>query len=102
MADSYNTFTDKQLIDRREEIERELEQRRHTRRVEMLRKVLKCRPQLLELMTHDRTSCATCANTYYHPEHGGAGCNKCCLEQLTVEDTDIEIAIDIRLRRVTK
>ena len=68
-------------------------------RLEKCKLVLKHRAALLELMQHSRTSCKNCNNACYHPDHGCAECNRCCLEDLFERD-DIEISVEVRLTEV--
>ena len=83
-------------IDRREIIEKnkEIERRR-----DLLKLVVTNREVLKLFMDHSRNSCKDHGNFYYHPEHGGADCDLCCLEKLTIDDTDVNISIDIKLSK---
>ena len=93
-------LTDQELnaeLERRKQVKKEEEARQ---RIEKIKLVLEHKDVLMKLMTHARTSCKTSNNAYYHPYHGAAGCNLCCLEALHESDDDIEIAIDIRLYKI--
>lgn len=61
---------------------------------------LAARPDLLLLLKHDRTSCATSDNSGFHPHHGGAECARCALAALTEEDTDVDIVLSLTLTKI--
>lgn len=98
----YKEFTD-------EELQAELDLRKSKRdelakveRLERIKLFVKHRDVLTQFMTHDRSSCkdGEYSNCGFHPEHGGANCNLCCLEDLEEWEDDIEVSIDIRLTRI--
>ena len=72
------------------------------KRVEKIKLAIKHRDVLKLFMKHCRTSCDNGKqfNAFYHPKHNNAECNLCCFENLEEWDDDIEIDVDITLRRI--
>ena len=46
-------------------------------------------------------SCHEGTNAYYHPEHGVAECNRCCLAALDESD-DVDVNVQITLTQHRK
>ena len=62
--------------------------------------ILKHRNVLRQFLQHDRTSCAIAVNNAYHPEHGGADCCLCCLDDLDENSIDVDIVVSIKLSKI--
>lgn len=77
-------------------------ERQKRARIKFRDKVLEHRGALVELMTHDRGSCASTDNSRFHREHGGAYCNLCALRQLDEYDDDVKISVEVKLYRASE
>lgn len=77
-------------------------ERQKRARIKFRDKVLEHRDVLVELMTHDRQSCAATDNSGFHREHGGAYCNLCALKDLSEYDDDVTISVEVKLYRTSK
>ena len=77
-------------------------ERQKRARIKFRDKVLEHRGALVELMTHDRQSCASTDNSGFHREHGGAYCNLCALRQLDEYDDDVKISVEVKLYRASE
>jgi hypothetical protein len=76
------------------------EARRKRERQRFNRKVVENRDALLELISHDRSSCKSRNNSGFHPEHGCAYCNRCALESLSEYDDDVQVIINVQISKV--
>ena len=95
-------LSDEELLQEVSRRKQELENEWKKRRLEKVKLFVEHKEVLLKLLTHDRTSCQNHDNDCYHREHGGAECNKCCLEGLHESDDNIDINLSLSLTKVSK
>lgn len=98
---SIRNFSSEELeaeLKRRQEEEAELDRQLRLSRVAL---AIRHRSVLEDFMEHDRMSCSNTDNSGYHPEHGGADCSLCALRDLESWQDDVEITVEVRLRRVS-
>ncbi len=98
-----SSISDKELrqeLQCRETQRKEVERQQRKKMTEL---VIEHREVLKKFMTHGRSSCEgglSHRNQRYHPNHGGAECNLCCLEDLYKGEDDIEIMVSITLHKI--
>lgn len=93
------TLQMKEIADEMKRREATIKENERLARLSYVKFVLEHRDVLLAFMSHSRGSCSTGYNNYYNA-NGSAQCNFCCLEDLNEWDDDIEVIVDVELRRV--
>lgn len=93
-------LTDKQIAEVLKERKKERLNKEREDRIKYHKVLLAGLPELLPLLTHERTSCAHPGtdNSGFHPSHGGCYCTKCFLEDCMVNEDipdDVEITLTV-------